>query len=499
MTSYYFQAVSGRIFATASSLVCGLISLKLIGHHLAPETYGAVLVAMQVTAFLPLLDGGVRTVSNRRMLALPEAAAKARLVRFGVVFYSRLAPVVLAVAIVLMGGYALTPAGRLVDSPPAFWLAVGVTGALTMLAGAQAALLVGLGQQTRYFLMNGAAAWLSVLGLWLALHLGAGVWAFPLAALVVLAVGMPLTIWLIRRSVPDFRWWRRQAEAGYPAQLQELKRDAWDCFRSQLATMLLFTGDVVLAGLICGATKEAAIYGVLARLFGILRSLSQATAEVVWPMMARDAAGMQSLADFVLRANAWVYGAAVGGMGLTLGPFMGWWMGPEWLPAPALVVLLTARFLITGVSAPAAYYLIGQGNFLSLAQLVERELVVAVLLAVAAGLAWGVKGVAAGFLLATVAGTLGPTLTRYARSVPQSPGSLAGELWWRALTGLAVSLGVAALLTPLAGRGAGLVLVGTAAAVAGLGMGGLVAWSRVTAPAEGGLSWPRFRAMLRVF
>ncbi|MBM3795915.1 MAG: hypothetical protein FJW31_18085 [Acidobacteria bacterium] len=473
--------------------------MKLIGHHLAPETYGAVLVAMQVTAFLPLLDGGVRTVSNRRMLALPEAAAKARLVRFGVVFYSRLAPVVLAVAIVLMGGYALTPAGRLVDSPPAFWLAVGVTGALTMLAGAQAALLVGLGQQTRYFLMNGAAAWLSVLGLWLALHLGAGVWAFPLAALVVLAVGMPLTIWLIRRSVPDFRWWRRQAEAGYPAQLQELKRDAWDCFRSQLATMLLFTGDVVLAGLICGATKEAAIYGVLARLFGILRSLSQATAEVVWPMMARDAAGMQSLADFVLRANAWVYGAAVGGMGLTLGPFMGWWMGPEWLPAPALVVLLTARFLITGVSAPAAYYLIGQGNFLSLAQLVERELVVAVLLAVAAGLAWGVKGVAAGFLLATVAGTLGPTLTRYARSVPQSPGSLAGELWWRALTGLAVSLGVAALLTPLAGRGAGLVLVGTAAAVAGLGMGGLVAWSRVTAPAEGGLSWPRFRAMLRVF
>jgi len=306
------------------------------------------------------------------------------------------------------------------------------------------------------------------------------VWAFPLAALVVLAGGMPLTIWLIRRCVPDFRWWRYQAAADYPAQLQELKRDAWDCFRSQLATMLLFTADVVLAGLICGATKEAAIYGVLARLFGILRSLAQATAEVVWPMMARDAAGTQSLADFVLRANAWVYGATLGGMGLTLAPFIGWWMGAEWMPAPALIALLTARFLIAGVSAPAAYYLIGQGSFLSLAQLVERELVVAV-------------------LLATVAGTLGPILARYARSVARSPGSLAGELWWRALTGLAVSLGVAALLMPLAGRGVWLVLVGAVAAVAGLGMGSLVAWSRVKAPVEGGLSWPRFRAMLRVF
>lgn len=499
MKSDFLEAVACRVFATASSLVAGLISLKLIGDHLVPEVYAGVLVAMQVMACLPLLDGGVRTVSNRRLLISTEGGARERLLRFGTVFYSRLTPVALGVAALLMGAYALTPAGRAVGEPMTYWLAVGAMGALTVFGGAQAALLVGLGRQTWYFLVSGAAAWVMVLVLWAGLRLGAGVWAFPLAGLTAWVAVLPLTVWLIRRRTPGFVWWRFQPDADYPALRKELKADAWACFRSQLATLLLFTLDVVLAGVVCGATKEAAIYGVLARLFGIVRSLAQAASEVAWPLVAHDAVGTQVLAGFVLRANAWVYGATLGGMVLTVGPFVGWWMGADWTPAPTVVGLLAARLLITGVSAPAAYYLIGQGDFLSLAKLVERELAVAVAVAVAAGLAWGVNGVAAGFLVATAAGTLLPILARYARSAQQPPGRLAGQLWWRALLGLVVSIAVATMLLPPAGGEARLVLVGAAAAAAGLGAGGVVAWARVTARVRRGLSSEHFQAMLRTF
>ena len=499
MKSHFLTAVACRVFATGSSLICGLISLKLIGHHLVPEVYGAVLVAMQIIACLPLLDGGVRTVSNRLLLATMDKETRGRLLRFGTVFYSRLTPVVLGAAVLFMGIYATTPSGRAVPEPVAYWLAVGVSGALTMLGGSQAALLVGLGRQTLFFLVCGLSAWLSVIVLWAGLRGGVGIWSFPLATLAVSAGMMPLTIWLIRRCAPEYGWWGYRPDADYPVQLGELRTDAWACFRSQLATMLLFTLDVVLVGLICGATKEAAIYGVLARLFGMMRSMAQATSEVAWPLVARDTNGTRSLASFVLRANAWVYGATMGGMLLTVGPFLGWWMGTDWTPAPMMVGLLAMRFLITGLSAPAAYYLIGQGDYRTLARLVEREIVAALVVALAAGLAWGAAGVAGAFVFATSAGTLLPILARYAASVPLRPTRLAGQLWWRAILGLAVGIAVTVAMLPLAGRGANLLLVGALAAAAGLCTGGLIASARVAAQGGMELSHARFRAILRIF
>src|SRR5256886_6670122 len=59
-----------------------------------------------------------------------------------------------------------------------------------------------------------------------------------------------------------------------------------DLVRTQAAITLLFTIDLVIVGTVCGA-YEAAVYGVLSRLFAVLRSVLQSLSEASWPIIAQ--------------------------------------------------------------------------------------------------------------------------------------------------------------------------------------------------------------------
>ena len=88
MTAEFFGAVVGRIFAIGCGLVSNLAALRLYSLYLEPSLYGRVMVATQILSYLPLLDGGFRTVTSRHLLGIAEPEHRSDLIRFSQVFYT---------------------------------------------------------------------------------------------------------------------------------------------------------------------------------------------------------------------------------------------------------------------------------------------------------------------------------------------------------------------------------------------------------------------------
>jgi O-antigen/teichoic acid export membrane protein len=467
----FYKTVTCRVAALLMALVAGVVALKLYKHYLRMEVYGVVVVALQILTYLPYLDGGFRTTTNREILASGTREAKLRLIRFAQTFYSHLTLLALPVALLVMAGYSLTPTVTKAGQPRIFFLAVGLTAAVSLLGWTQIELLVGLGEQASFFLMNALNACITLGTLWLCLHLGAGVWAFPLSTLGGLCACYPAAMWLIRRREPAVQFFSFRADNEFWNDLRRLWRGAWSCFRLQVYIVLLYSLDVIIVGLISGNAKDVAIYSIVARFLGLTRNVVQASGEVAWPLVAQKNGADHVFAAFLLRSNGWVIGSVAGALMITLGPFLRLFMGPQWTPPQLLVVLLTARTLVTALSSPASYLLMGAGDFKTIAQYIQRELIGATLLAVLLGAKFGMNGVALGFLVATGFGTLSALYYAYGRSVKSSGGSLMWQAWWRGGTACAVSSAVAAVLLLFAKGTWQIFMVGGIAALAAIASG----------------------------
>lgn len=442
------------------------------------ESYGVVVVALQIMSYLPLLDGGFRTAVNRRILADESKEERGDLLYFCQVLYSWLALIIFLVGVVAMGVYLLTPNARNSGQPMIFFLVLGVSGALTVITAAQGGVLVGLGMQANLFFINALNAWISTTALWLSLREGAGVWAFPISTLMGICGTYPIILWMVRRRERSIRFWIFNVDERFWKCFRRLKWDAWACFRSQGSIMLLFSLDLVLVGFLCSA-QDAAIYGVLSRLFGIVRSFLQTFGEVAWPIMAQRKETGGEFSSFLLRLNGWLYGSVMGAIAVTLIPFIQWFMGNSWRPPEWLVYLLVVRFLISGLSSPAAYFLIGLGDFRSIARCVERELLAALILGVLLGRLWGIGGVASAFCIATIFGTLAPIMFIYAGREKISPIRLMSQVWWRALVGFGTSFLVAARLIYMGGNRIEIVAIGLGSAVLALCLGVCISYMRL--------------------
>jgi len=461
------------------ALVSGCLSLKLYARYLPVEVYGIVAVALTILGYLQYLDGGFRTVTNREILGNPEREHKLRLIRFSQTFYSILSLAALPAALLAMTGYWLTPNVAQSGEPLIFFLAVGATMAVSFLCSSQIALLVGLGGQTSYFMLNGLNSCAMLGSLWICLRHGAGIWAFPLSNLGGLLLCYPTALWLIRRKAPEFQIVCFQAGAGFWRQFREIGRDAWPCFRLQMGVFFLFTLDVVMVGLLCRSAKDAAIYAVVIRLLGWMRSLLQASSEAAWPMVAEMEGADCAFATFLIRCNAWLAGSALGALAFTLSTFLGYYMGPAWVPSHFLVNVLAARALVTTASSAASYMLVGRGAFGTVARYVQRELAVAALLGFLLAPKFGMNGIALGFLLSTAFGTLAPMFYAYGKAAKVSGGELMWQAWWRAGVSFAASTTVAALWLPMARSAWQTFGIAAAAAMSGLACGAVICGFRL--------------------
>ncbi len=437
-----------------------------------------VVVAIQVLAYLPFLDGGFRTMTNREILAQPDGENKLGLIDFAQTFYTRLASVVFPAALILMVGYSLTPAVAGSGQPRAFFMVMALTATLSVFAWTQIGLLVGIEAQTSFYAMNALSGGVGLAALWLSLRNGLDIWAFPISTFMGLLVSYPTALWFIRRKVPRFRYFRWRLSSDFWSLFKRLGRESWPCFRFEVSVVVLYSVDLVLVALICGP-RSAAIYGVVSRLLAMSRNFLQSTGEVAWPLVARRSGDSQTFGTFLMRFNGWLIGSTIGAMALTIGPFVGYYMGPSWAPPRLLVLLLTGRLLVTGNCSAAPYLLMGLGQFRLLARFTQRELFGAVILGALLGVKLGMIGIALGFLISTVLGTLSSYFFAYGRAISVPGGRLMWQAWWRALVGYGVALVVSALLLPRSRSALQTAVVGAIAAAAALGTGAVICGLRV--------------------
>ena len=478
MAFHFERTVLCRITATASALIVGVISLRLYRDYLTPEIYGAVLIALQIINYLRFLDGGFRSAINRRLLTEFDDVRKSELTHFGQVFYSWLATGLLLVGMLCMTIYSFTPSAEPSGQSLPFFLILGATGAITVISSAQMSLLIGLHAQAKLFLLSAMYSWITLLALWVSLRAGAGVIAFPVSSLVGVGSIYPLLLISLAKLMPGIRFVAFRVDERFWKEFNALKRDAWLCLRSEISMMLLFTMDVIIVGVICGP-DSAAVYGVLARLFGIVLSFLLASSEAAWPFIAQGGP-KQDLAHVLLRANAWIQSAVMGAMFVTLSPFLKWFMGEIWTASNPVFVLVAIRFFIMGLAGPANYALFGMGAFQMMARYFERELIAGCILSILLGLRFGLVGVAWGFLLATGFGTLLPVYRGFT-NISQSP--LVGtmfHIWSRACAGGAIScLTASTLLHIYSAEGVQTVYIGGIAALATIAIAVIVSCLRI--------------------
>ncbi len=414
LSDRFVQTVAWRAFAALSAVVTAMLSLKLFSHYLPAGVFGLVQSALLVLASLPLFDGGFRTAINRNLLTASEVEERNRLLEFIQIFNTWMAAGGLGLGVLAMVAYRFSPNAQASGEPLLFFLCLGGLAGLALLAAAQNSLLIGLGGQRHMFFLNAVAPWVNLGTLWLGFKMGWGPWAFigsQVATGVMVLLGAR---WMLRQMVPGrigFQWRRT---GGFMSVFHRLKGEAFQVLICQVATTLLYLADTLLVSvLIIGPDVDR--YVLLTRLFAILRSLLQSADEALWPIIAAQTGGGVEMSQWLGRLNGWMYGAIMSAAALTLPSFILQYMGPDYAPTTALVGLFAFRSLIAGLASQPAAYLFGTGRFSVLAGSMGRELGLGVVLGWL-GLQWfGLTGVAGGFLLATLGGTLIPLPVAYAR------------------------------------------------------------------------------------
>lgn len=454
MNRQFTSTIGWRVVSLFSSLFSGLLLLRLLSSEFEKERFSVVNGALTLLTYLPFLDLGYRTVLNRQLLMEVIPEERKRLIEFGQVLYRRLAIVLLPVILLIIGIYAQLPQSKKTGEPTVYFLALGLAGTLAMFVFAQNNLLIGLGEQRRVFQINALNSWISLGATWIGLRLHFDLWAIPLSMGVAAVIQGLIAAYFCRMASSAFRLWGRIDREEFRFLFQKFRSEALACFRSQVAIVLLFTVDIILADHLGPGALVAASgggYFTSARLFAQARVLLQAGSEAVWPLIAKHQSGttqsehgpsVARLSEWLLRFNAWILGGVMGTMLAILVPFAEWWTQHKtnsWAPEQTVVTLMACRFFITGISSPAAYYLLGSGRFRVLARACERELALGVLLSLLMGPYLLGVGVATGFLMATSCGTLTPIFWAWAKGAGLSPATWYVQTVTRGLSAMAAS------------------------------------------------------------
>jgi len=486
--SIFLQTVFWRVVSALSWVLVSLLTVRLFRLNLSLPLFGLIGVAILILGCLPALDGGFRTAINRRILSLGEGPERDAFVAFGQRLYSWFGVAALVIGMAVLAAYSLSPNARHLQLPFAFYLLLGSTGALVVLANAYLQQLVGLGLQRRMFVIQTAMAWSTVAVLWAGFRGGAGIWVFILSTAIPQVCAVALAVPMIRIAAPGTRILDLAWDPADTLRFHDLWREASGVLQMQLWTLALYTVDTLLVGWIW---KEDAVgrYLLAANLFSKLRLLLQSADEAVWPILAAKAVNGERISAGIARLNGWIHGASMTAAAICIPHFLSGYLGKEWTSGTPLAVLMAARFLVTGLAAQPAWWLYGHGCMKSIAGHVRRELAASVALSIPLGFWLGPVGVAWGFLGGTAAGMLYPLPAEYARRAGLNPARVLLAFWSRAAAAAALA-GIIAWAGIRLDAGWGAVVV-SAALAAGIppALAAVVAFRRarragVTSPLE---------------
>jgi O-antigen/teichoic acid export membrane protein len=426
MNRLYAKAAAWRLFAAVSAMIGGIVGLRLTSQHLTPEVYGVIAVALQILAYLPLLDLGYRTVLNQRLLATPTDLERGELAAFSQSYLSRLALLLVVLGPVVLCVLSSTPRTKEVGLSFGFYAVMGGLGGLLAICQLQAGLLVGMGRQNQFAAVSGLGACAHLGALWFGYTRGWAEWAFVSAMLVNFSSSYIVSLLLIKRARPALVIWPIRLSLDYAGRRDALRHDAWQFFRGQVTVAVLFSVDLVLVGIVA-TPAVAARYAIASRLFAIGKGLIQIFGEAAWPIIAEKGHIEDRLKAGLIYATAVLYGSSAGAACVGIGPVMNWYLGEQWEVSGTIIWLLAARFAITGVASSLTYVLYGMGRFEVVRRILDRELILAIVLAALMGPFFGAQGIAVVFLVSTGAGTVYVIFRAYAKET----GDVAERVWWR--------------------------------------------------------------------
>ena len=206
MNASFARVLSGRVFAAAASATSAVVVLRWVGQHLPKEEYGALMVALTVLGYMPMLDGGFRMFLNREVLRTSDTGRRRWLAGFGQALMTRLFSWALLAGPVLMLACWLGPAGRRAGLGLGFFMALGLGGALTLSAGMQVQALVGIGKQGAMSVIQGVGSLVHLAVVGAGLAMGWGEWAFPAAVLAVASIPWIAANLVLRADFPGMPW-----------------------------------------------------------------------------------------------------------------------------------------------------------------------------------------------------------------------------------------------------------------------------------------------------
>lgn len=415
-----------------------MLTLRLLGKNFSRDLFGLSSTALLVLGCLPVLDGGFRTSINRHLLQAKNDAERRGLMVFGQRLYSWFGLFALLVGVAALFLYSFTPNARSLGLPLAFYVTLGSTGSLVVLANAHSQQLIGWGLQRRVFAIQAGQAWLTLALLWVALRNGLGVWSLVISTGGSQIAVVLVTTVLVRAVSPDSRPFELKWGDAERTRLKTLWPESSGVMQMQIWTLLLYAADAILVGCVWSGA-QVGHYALAATIFSKIRALLQSADEAVWPILAAKGDKAEQISDGLRRFNGWLYGSAMMTSIVCLPAFVSSYLGGEWEVGSLLFVPFAVRALITGIATQPSWWLYGHGWMRSIAGHVRRELLTALLLSIPLGVRFGPEGVAWAFLAATVSGALLPLPAEYARRAGLSVANVLAGSWLRALFAGSVS------------------------------------------------------------
>jgi PST family polysaccharide transporter len=417
------RAVSNARWIAVSRVVSigvQLLSLAWLSRLLTPADYGLVAMAMVVTNLASLLrDMGTTQALIQREALNEESILTAFWFTVGI-------GLLLGVAVAV-----LAPLAALAFEAP------GITGILLTLAitfpvlGATSVHQALLERDSRFALLARIAAVSAISGLAVGLsaaYLGAGAYSLALSSLTSAMVSSG-QLWFAAPLKPRWFWSRHE--------FRGIRQFSDYLVGFNLINYFSINADSMIIGRFLGA-DSLGLYSLAFKLVDFpLNNLTFVASRALYPVMSRQQAVPEEMATLYLRTLAMIaFVTAPMMFGLTVlrEPFIAVVLGPRWLPMGDVLLWLSAVGFVSSLTCTAGSVLMARGRTDFLFYLG----IAAVFLQVPAfviGLKWGVEGVAAGHLVATVLDAalafyvvlrvLGQGYSRFLRSVAK-PIVLAG-------------------------------------------------------------------------
>ena len=382
-----------------ASVLAALVLTPVIVHALGKEAYGLWAFIGSLSVFVALLDLGVgpsvvRFGAYARGAKSPEEINS--LASVGLVVYAIIGVLSVFAGIVLafIVPYLISIPDHLV------WPARAAT--LLVVSGIAASFPLGLfnnlllGQQ-RYDLINlGSLARLVVYAVLVLVFIPrvGGVALLAAFTLVSTLVQLALPLRWLHREFPSLSVRRSYVTAP---RVRELLAFSWNNFLIHIAAKVVFSGDVIVVGIVLGA-RAAALYAIPARIFGLVIGLGTGATDLLYPAFS-ELEG----ADELRRQRHLLISGLRFGMALMLllalplvfipDQLIYAWIGPGWGQSTWVLALLGVALIVHQPAQVLSQYLIARGRQQALARVlmgvVTANLVISIVLAWKVGI-WGV-------------------------------------------------------------------------------------------------------------